>query len=174
MAIVFGGWGYWEACMTEAHTRSLYFSKSRCGGATKAGYWGAVALMAAIGVSGLPNTSNAQSGKGQSASLEGSWSGGGSVTFFSSGGAEQARCRARYSRVSNVTYALSATCATASARASQTATLRKISENTYRGSFHNAEYDVSGSIYVVVRGNSQSVTLTSAQGGGKFQLSRAR
>lgn len=156
--------------MTEGLMRRVFRSKQ----GAKVGYWGAVALMAAIGASGLPDAGSAQSGKRQPASLEGSWSGGGSVTFFTSGASEQARCRARYSRVSSATYALNATCATASARASQTATLSKISDNTYRGRFHNSEYDVSGTIYVVVRGNSQSVTLTSAQGGGKFQLSRNR
>ena len=125
---------------------------------------------------GISDAALAQSAKAQpaqgGASLEGSWSGGGTVSFFTSGATEQARCRARYSRGPGGSYSLNATCATASARASQTATLYKIGENTYGGNFYNAEYDLTGRIYVVLRGNSQSVTLTSAQGGGKFQLSR--
>ena len=159
----------------HARTGSLRGSDGRSGPTTRGARWVAAVLTATIAISALPDAGHAQSAKGQGGpSLEGSWSGGGSVTFFTSGASEQARCRARYSRLSGERYALSATCATASARASQTATLRKISDNTYRGSFHNSEYDVKGTIYVVVRGNSQSVTLTSAQGGGKFQLSRGR
>ena len=135
-------------------------------------------VLVGMALLGLPDTVRAQSQAkaqpAQGATLEGSWSGGGTVTFFSSGGSEQARCRARYSRASGGTFSLNATCATASARATQTATLRKIGDNTYRGSFYNSEYDVTGTIYVVLRGDSQSVTLTSAQGGGKFNLNRAR
>jgi hypothetical protein len=107
----------------------------------------------------------------QPAGLEGSWSGGG-VVSFASGGRERARCRARYSRRSNTTYALTATCATPSGRATQTASVRNVGGNSYQGSFYNSEYNVSGSIHVVVRGNSQSVQLTSDAGSASLQLSR--
>src|SRR5262249_32958613 len=66
-------------------------------------------------------------GVSQSVSLEGSWSGGGPVTF-ASGLREQARCRAHYRRRSNEGYVVTTVCATASARAEQTATLGKIGE----------------------------------------------
>ncbi|MGH6815605.1 MAG: hypothetical protein ACREC6_07870 [Hyphomicrobiaceae bacterium] len=108
---------------------------------------------------------------GQSARLEGSWSGGGSVTF-ATGSSEAVRCRAHYSKKSNTVYTLRGTCATSSARVSQTATLNKVGTNSYRGSFYNSEYDVSGTIHVIVHGNSQSVRLSSSSGGATLTLTR--
>lgn len=107
----------------------------------------------------------------QSTSLEGSWRGGGSVAF-ASGQRERAQCRAQYRRASARAYTLTATCATASGRATQTAILRQIGGNTYRGQFHNSEYDVSGTIYVTVSGNRQSVRLTGDGGSASFELHR--
>ena len=107
----------------------------------------------------------------QSASLDGSWSGGGSVTF-ASGEREAARCRVQYSRSSQTSYFVTATCATASGRATQTAVLRHVGGNSYRGSFHNSEYGVSGSISVVVSGNRQSVRLNSEAGSASLELRR--
>jgi hypothetical protein len=111
------------------------------------------------------------SSSAQTASLEGSWSGGGTVSF-ASGAKEQTRCRAHYARRSNASYFVRATCATASGRAAQTAILRRASQNSYRGRFYNSEYDISGIIHVVLRGNSQSVRLTSRSGSAFIQLSR--
>jgi hypothetical protein len=119
-----------------------------------------------LGSLALSNASEAQP-----ADLAGSWSGGGSVSF-ASGGRESARCRANYSRRSNTTYDLTATCATASGRATQTASVRSVGGNSYQGRFYNSEYNVSGTIHVVVRGNRQSVQLTSGAGSASLQLSR--
>ena len=102
--------------------------------------------------------------------LAGSWSGGGWVSF-SSGAKEKARCHARYSG-SGGTYELSATCATASGKASQTATVYKVSGSAYRGSFVNAEYNVRGTIRVVVHGSSQSVSLSGDGASASLSLSR--
>jgi len=107
----------------------------------------------------------------QAAGLEGSWSGGGTVRF-ASGAEEHARCRAHYSRRSNAVYVLRATCATASGKAAQSATLQKVGDNRYSGTFYNSEYDISGRIYVIIRGSSQSVRLTSTSGSASFRLSR--
>jgi hypothetical protein len=63
------------------------------------------------------------------ATLEGSWSGGGSVSF-ASGSREQAHCRAHYRRAGNNSYSVNATCATASGRAAQTATVRQVGGRT--------------------------------------------
>jgi hypothetical protein len=104
--------------------------------------------------------------------LEGAWSGGGKVTFSMTGSSESARCRAHYRRRAKDTYAVQATCATASGKALQTATVHKVGDNRYRGSFHNAEYDISGTIFVVVNGNSQSVRLSSSSGSANLRLSR--
>jgi hypothetical protein len=67
---------------------------------------------------------------------------------------------------------VSATCATASARAVQTATLRKIADNRYRGTFYNHEYGISGTITVIVRGSTQSVSLTSDAGWASLNFSK--
>lgn len=107
----------------------------------------------------------------QAAGLEGSWSGGGTVRL-ASGAEEHARCRAHYSRRSNAVYVLRATCATASGKAAQSATLQKVGDNRYSGTFYNSEYDISGRIYVIIRGSSQSVRLTSSSGSASFRLSR--
>jgi hypothetical protein len=133
-----------------------------------------LALVSAVLLGGLalPDPGKAQpAGKAQPGNLAGSWSGGG-VVSFASGSRERARCRAHYSRRSSTTYAMSATCATASGRAAQTASLRSVGANSYQGSFYNSEYNISGTIYVVVRGNSQSVQLSSSAGSASLQLSR--
>ena len=132
----------------------------------------AIAFVAAIALTGLPDAGNAQTTKKASvATLEGSWSGGGTVSF-ASGAKEQARCRARYSPAGRNSYTLNATCATASGRAAQTATVRRVGENKYSGSFYNSEYSISGVIHIVVRGASQTVRLISDSGSAFFNLSR--
>jgi len=130
------------------------------------------ALVAALAVIGLPHIASAQAvKKAPLASLTGSWSGGGSVSF-ASGAKEQARCRAQYRRAGENSYTLSATCATASGRAAQTATVRRVGENRYSGSFYNSEYSISGVIHVVVRGASQTIRLVSDSASAVITLRR--
>jgi hypothetical protein len=137
----------------------------------------ALALAATFGVYALSDPSQGQSASAKAApakeerGLEGAWSGGGSVSF-ATGSREQARCRAHYSRASKNSYRLNATCATASGKAAQTATVHKVGENKYSGNFHNPDYDISGTISVIVNGNSQSVRLTSSSGWAVIRLSR--
>jgi hypothetical protein len=107
----------------------------------------------------------------QTAGLEGSWRGGGSVAF-GSGQRERAQCRAQYRRSSATSYTLTATCATASGRATQTAVVRQVGGNSYQGTFHNSEYNVSGTIFVTVAGNWQSVRLTGEAGSASLELRR--
>jgi hypothetical protein len=126
----------------------------------------AAALAAPLLIAGL-----AAGGQATAQSLEGSWSGGGSVAF-ASGEHERARCRAQYRRASATSYSVTATCAAPSGRATQTATVRKVGGNTYRGQFHNSEYDISGTIYVTVSGNRQSVRLMSPSGSASLELRR--
>lgn len=110
--------------------------------------------------------------RAEAADIEGSWRGGGTVSF-GSGSSEKARCRVNYSRKSATSYGLSASCATASGKVEQTASLRKTGENSYSGSYHNKEYNTSGTINVVVRGNTQNVSLTSDNGArAALKLSR--
>jgi len=124
----------------------------------------ALALMAPVPATG-------QSAKKASAGMEGSWSGGGTVSF-ASGSTERARCRAHYRRAGSASYTLNATCATASGRASQTASVRQVADNRYAGSFYNSEYGISGVISVVLHGRSQTVRLRSDSGSAVISLSR--
>jgi hypothetical protein len=123
---------------------------------------GAVLAVCALAVSGV---------EVRAADLQGSWSGGGYVAF-ASGGRENVRCRAHYTRRSNEGYVVRATCATTGGRASQTASLRKIGANRYTGTFYNREYGISGTILVNVRGGGHSVRLTSDAGSAALQFSR--
>ena len=130
------------------------------------------AFAAAFTLSGMPHIGNAQVAKKlRVASLEGSWSGGGTVTF-ASGAKEQARCRAHYSRAGKDGYTVNAICAMASARAAQTARVHQVGNNRYSGSFYNSEYSISGVIHIVVHGASQTVQLISDSGSGVLNLSR--
>src|SRR5262249_18437668 len=124
----------------------------------------AFALIASVPATGLPP-------KKPSVGLEGSWSGGGSGSFLFAS-PERARCRARSLRPAAARYTLDATCATASGRASQTASVRQVGENRYAGSFYNSEYGISGVISVVLHGRSQTVRLRSDSGSAVISLSR--
>jgi hypothetical protein len=132
-----------------------------------------LALVATLVLSGLPHLTYAQVAKKAAGggSLEGSWSGGGTISF-ASGAKEQARCQARYSRAGINSYAVSATCATASGRAAQTATVRQVSVNRYSGSFYNREFSISGIMHISVRGANQTVQLISDSASGVINLSR--
>jgi hypothetical protein len=125
----------------------------------------AMLSIAALPVLGFVGPSTAEPG-----GLSGSWSGGGWVSF-SSGSKEKARCHARYSG-SGGSYNVTATCATASGKASQTATVYKTGGNSYKGSFVNSQYNVRGSIRVVVHGKSQSVSLSGDGASAQLSLSR--
>jgi hypothetical protein len=119
--------------------------------------------LVAFSIVGLVDPSEAEP------SLSGSWSGGGWIAF-ASGTREKARCRARYSKASSNSYRMRATCATVSGKASQTATVYRLSRGRYRGSFYNTEYNVSGTIRVVVRGRSQSVSLAGDGASASFSM----
>jgi hypothetical protein len=103
--------------------------------------------------------------------LAGSWRGGGWVAF-SNGKKEKARCRATYRRTSKQSYRLSAICATSSGKASQTATVYRLASGRYRGSFYNTEYNVRGTIRVVVSGGSQRVSLAGDGASASLHLRR--
>jgi hypothetical protein len=106
-----------------------------------------------------------------STDLSGNWSGGGSVNY-NTGSKEKARCRAQFSKIGSTSYSMNATCATASGKVSQSATLRKTGSNSYAGSFRNPEYNVTGSINVRINGKSQSVSMSSDSGSANFNLSK--
>ena len=104
-------------------------------------------------------------------SLAGSWRGSG-VLQPSNGRKERARCRVSISKASANSYNATMNCATSAGRVSQWALIRKAGGNRYTGHFHNAKYNAHGSIFVVGRGNSLSVTMRSNKGSGWLRLHR--
>jgi len=111
------------------------------------------------------------SGIAEPATLEGTWSGGGTVVY-PSGERERARCRATFTRRSANRFNMNAVCATPSARVAQTAVLARASDNRFTGEFFNPEYSVSGAIAITVRGNRLNASLSGGGGTGYFNLSR--
>lgn len=110
-------------------------------------------------------------GAAQQVSLEGSWSGSGTVTF-PSGNSEAARCKANFRRQGSESFAMNAVCATPSGKVAQTAQIDRVAGNKFSGEFHNPEYGVTGNISIMLRGNS---LLASMNGGGataSFNLSK--
>lgn len=103
--------------------------------------------------------------------LEGNWSGGGYVQP-TNGQREKVTCKVNYHQLNETVHAVKATCATASMKIVQTGEVSTVREGRYIGDFANLEYNVSGSVRVVVRGNTQNVTFTSASGGGTLALKR--
>jgi len=102
--------------------------------------------------------------------LEGTWSGGGPVTF-ASGSKERAKCRATFSASGPKSYRINGTCATQSGKVTQTAEVFQMTSNRYRGNFHNPEFDVNGTISIIVSGRSMTATLTSSSGTGTLNFS---
>jgi hypothetical protein len=116
--------------------------------------------LAALVASSLAGPAAAQRAGG---GLEGSWSGSGRVVL-PSGDSERARCRVTFRRQARATYGMTATCATPSARASQTGSVQQVAGSTYTGRFYNAEFDVSGSVRLTVRGNRITAALNGSNG----------
>jgi hypothetical protein len=125
-------------------------------------------LVALFVVGTLVSTASAVA---EPATLEGTWSGGGTVVY-PSGERERARCRATFTRRSANRFNMNAICATPSARVAQTAVLARASDNRFTGEFFNPEYSVSGAIAITVRGNSLNASLNGGGGTGYFNLSR--
>jgi hypothetical protein len=65
---------------------------------------------------------------------------------------------------------MSATCATASAKVDQSATLYRSGANSYTGSFFNKQYNTGGSIRITVSGRTQKVRLSGEAGTAFFSL----
>ena len=126
-------------------------------------YWATAAALA-LSLVAIPQA------KSEPGALAGTWSGGGVVEYVT-GSRERARCQANYSAGSS-TISVNATCATPSGSISQYARLRKTGANSYAGTFFNSQYNMSGSIHVVVHGNTQSVSIASGSGSASLSLRR--
>jgi hypothetical protein len=103
--------------------------------------------------------------------LEGSWSGSGYV-HPTNGEREKVTCRVVYHQTSETVHSVTATCASASAKIVQTGELTTVKDGRYIGDFTNKEYNISGSVRVVVKGNSQDVTFSSSSGTGTLALKK--
>ena len=105
-------------------------------------------------------------------SLEGTWSGGGFVSF-AGGTKESARCRASFKKRGSDTYFVSARCASASGKVDQTATLNYVGGTRFSGSFYNSDFNIDGTFTVTVSGSTQHVYITSPSGSSAtLKLSR--
>lgn len=122
-----------------------------------------LSMTLAIATLTLPALAGPASAQRAGGGLEGSWSGAGRVVL-PSGDTERARCRVTFRKQSRSTYAMSATCATPSAKATQTGSVQKVAGSTYTGRFYNAEYDVSGSVRLTVRGDRITAALNGTNG----------
>ncbi|HZV21703.1 MAG TPA: hypothetical protein VE986_09175 [Hyphomicrobiales bacterium] len=118
-----------------------------------------------VGVTAAPELAAPQA---ISDGITGMWTGGGTV-IYASGERERARCTAHYSGSASVV-SLSANCATPSGSISQSTTLRRTGPNTYSGDFFNQQYNISGTIHVVVQGTTQKVSLKSGNMSGSLTL----
>ncbi len=123
---------------------------------------GACAVVLALSLAGAARADS-------SAPLVGSWSGSGSIAF-AKGTKESARCRAHFAKTGETSYAMSASCATASAKVDQSAELTRTGANSYVGSFFNQQYNTGGSIRVTVSGLSGSVRLSGEAGNAVFSI----
>jgi hypothetical protein len=128
------------------------------------------ALVAATMTAGLA-VGASSAAMAQTASLAGSWSGGGRV-IYPSGDSERVRCRATFRPAGLRTFRMSAICATPAARIAQMAQVRRVSASSYTGQFINREHDISGTINITVRGSRLSAALTGGGGRAIMTLSR--
>jgi len=126
------------------------------------------ASVASAVIFGLAGTAMSAAGA-ESGALVGTWSGTGSIAF-ASGSKEKARCRARFAKTGEISYEMTATCATSSAKVDQTATLIKTGANTYAGSFFNQQYNTGGSIRITVSGRTQHVRISGEAGTAVFSM----
>jgi len=137
--------------------RSVFSQTSR---AMAAGVIGII-----FGLGGLaPASARAEPG-----SLTGSWSGSGTIAF-SSGSKEKARCRAHFAKTGASSYAMTATCATASAKIDQSATVYRNGANSFSGRFFNEQYNTGGAIRITLTGRTQSVRLSGEAGSAFFKM----
>jgi hypothetical protein len=103
--------------------------------------------------------------------INGTWNGNGYVQP-ANGQRERVRCRVTYSQQTETVFAVSAVCASSSAKIYQTGEVLMVNPNRYVGDFYNSAYDISGRVSVNVSGSSQTVSFKSHSGYGSMTLRR--
>jgi hypothetical protein len=135
------------------------------GRVARSSFGAGAALVVAAGLLGTaPSSASAQT-------IVGNWSGSGTIVF-PSGEQERARCRATFRPAAGGDVTMTGVCATASVRVSQSATLSRVTHNTYHGDFFNTEYNISGSIRIRLQGSRLNASLNGGGGSAHFVLGR--
>lgn len=104
------------------------------------------------------------------ATLEGNWSGSGTISHRRS--VDPVHCRVSYTRSGSKTFTFTSTCATDTGRYELAGSVASSGGNRYTGSVFSGEHHESGKVLLFQRGNSLSVTVTSRRGSAKLALSR--
>ncbi len=104
------------------------------------------------------------------ASLEGSWSGTGTVTF--KGSTDQVRCRVRYTKAGGSAYTFTSSCATENGRYDLVGKISSAGGSRYTGSVESTSHKGAGQVQLTHSGKSISITVTSSIGSATLRLSR--
>jgi hypothetical protein len=104
----------------------------------------------------------------EQATIEGSWSGSGTIS--TKGAVDQVRFRVRYTRAAGKTFTVSSVCATENGHYDITGQVTNSGGNRYTGSVSSG--NESGRVLLFLRGNSLSVTVISPRGSARLMLSR--
>ncbi len=107
----------------------------------------------------------------QAASIEGSWSGSGTVRL-TEGGVERVRCRIRYEKGSGRTFTLHVTCAHSNGTFRVSGRIVQLSGNKYSGRLYSEQYSVAGDIGISVSGSRQTLTAKSTKGTATVKLTK--
>lgn len=110
-------------------------------------------------------------GLAYAASIEGSWSGGGTVKL-NTGQAERVQCRIRYEKGSGRTFVLYANCSHSNGTFQQSGRVVQLSSSSYSGRLYSDQYSVSGDVSISVSGNRQTITAVSPKGTARITLSK--
>jgi hypothetical protein len=101
-------------------------------------------------------------------SIEGSWMGSGTISHRAN--VDQVRCRVRYTKSSENSYAVSSVCTTKNGRYDISGHVTNTGGNRYQGTVTSG--NETGRVIMVNRGDQQSVTVTSPSGSAQLTLSR--
>ena len=107
----------------------------------------------------------------KAASIEGSWSGGGTVRL-ATGGVEVVRCRMRYEKSTGRTFLIHVVCAHANGTFNVSGRIVKLSASRYSGRLYSDQYSVSGDVGIRVSGTRQTVTAKSSKGTATVTLTK--
>ena len=102
------------------------------------------------------------------ATLQGSWSGSGTITHRRS--SDAVRCRARFTKVGGASFEINSQCTTDTGRYDVSGRVNASGGNRYSGWVETS--GERGGVVIVQTGNRLSVTVTSRRGSGRLSLAR--